>query len=232
MKSKPITEIALEKIQALYLNGREPKYLIQLYEELYPYVRSLLLKFIKNKVFLQPEVVADVSKDICLLVLDKYRNKPEFKIESSFAGYVKFKIMEILYSPQKVWEERTVSLNTYLSGDKKDKGKTVELGDMPETLKFDYLFPTVSANPEETFFKEDATTAISSVWTTFTDLFSAQNDTDSNTRKVLLVSLALLIYFRKDMTSLAKFKQTFIEAGVSSELYDLALLEIRNRLHG
>lgn len=232
MKAKPATEIALEELQNRFLKDRDLRILAEMYQELWPYVRSLLLKFIKNKIFLPPEMVSDTSKDICLLILDKYRTKPDFKIESSFAGYLKFKIIEILYAPQKVWEEQCGSLNTLLSGDKKDKGKTTEVGELSETLKFDYLFPVLSSNPEEHFFKVDANAAIQSVWSVFEDLFTRQSLTNIGTRRGLLVSLALLIYLQKNQTALSQFWQIFITSEETSNLYDIALLEIFNRLNG
>ena len=194
-------------------------------------MRSLLLKFIKNKIFLPPEVVSDTTKDICLLVVDKYRLRPDFKIEASFAGYIRYKILEILYAPQKVWEEQCGSLNTVLSGEGDGQGKSTEVGELSETLKFDYIFPVQASNPEEHFFKENTSTAIASVWTVFEDLVSSKKDTKLETYEAVIVSMSLTIYFRRDMFSVLRFNANNKKTDIFEEIYDTALLEIRNRLY-
>ena len=232
MKKKPITEIKLEELQHKFLENRNIRFVPLIYDELYPYTRSLLLKFIKNKIFLPPEVISDTTKDVCLLIIDKYRTRPDFKIEASFAGYLKYKILEVLYAPQKVWEEQCGSLNAVISSDKKNKEKNTELSELSETLKFDYLFPVLDSNPEDHFFKVDSTAAIKSVWTVFEDMFGApQNETNDHIRKVLLVSMAILLFFRKDITAITRFRQIFFTTETPSNLYESALLEIYNRLY-
>jgi hypothetical protein len=202
-----------------------------MYEKLFPYVRSLLLKFIKNKIYLTPETVSDVTKDVCLLILDKYRCKPDFKIDVSFAGYIKYKIMEVLYNPQKVWEEQCGSLNAVLGDEEKTK-KTSEVGELPEALKFSYLFPVLSACPEQQFFKADVSETLRAVWAVFVDILYIKGAGYENIRKIVVTGLAILLYFKKFHSAIPRLKENlFKKSEASEDTYDLTLLEIFNRLN-
>jgi hypothetical protein len=229
-KKKPDTEISLELLQDQFLENRDVSYLTLIYEELFPYARSLFLKFIKNKVYLPPEVVTDATKDICNLVIDKYYNKPSFKIESSFAGYIKFKILEVLYDPQKVWEEQCGSLNAILASSNGDSRGGSEVGELSEALSFDYLFPVDTANPEERFFKTDTSLLIDSIYKVIVDVFVAQNTCDFDVYQSTLTAMIVLLTFRKGTVAVDKYKQLWKASEFTDLLSDKALLEIYNRL--
>lgn len=116
----PETERRLQELQKLFLADRNNQ---QVFEEYFlllrTYTRSLTLKQIKRKnLFLPPERVDEICTDATLALLDQY-NKPRWTVGSSFAGVIRFKIIEAMWGHSN--DEMNSSLNLTFSDDKDSK---------------------------------------------------------------------------------------------------------------
>lgn len=116
----PETERKLQELQKLFLADRNNQKVFEEYFLLLrTYTRSLTLKQIKRKnLFLPPERVDELCTDATLALLDQY-NKPHWKIGSSFAGVIRFKIMEAMWGHAN--DDMNSSLNLTFSDDKDSK---------------------------------------------------------------------------------------------------------------
>ena len=116
----PETERRLQELQKLFLADRNNQ---QVFEEYFlllrTYTRSLTLKQIKRKnLFLPPQRVDEFCTDATLAHLDQ-NNKPNWKVGSSFAGVIRFKIIEAMWGHAN--DEMNSSLNLTFSDDKDSK---------------------------------------------------------------------------------------------------------------
>ena len=82
-------------------------------EIMYQYTRSCILKRNKKKRFMEPEDVTDKAISAALSFMSQYNKNPDFYVGASFAGMVKWKIVEALYKYQA--EDNHVSLNQVIS---------------------------------------------------------------------------------------------------------------------
>lgn len=117
----PQTELDCRRLQEEFLKPNCPKKIKDDYFMLLRvYARSLALKEIKRKnIFLPPERVDEICTDAVILTMNQYQKNPGWKIEASFAGMLRWKIVEAMYKPAK--EERNFSLNTTFSDDQDSK---------------------------------------------------------------------------------------------------------------
>ena len=127
---KPKTEVDLFELQDHYLLTREDKYLVQMYEILKSYAKSLIYKIVKGQYHFDSDEIEQKSHDAAMGIVVYYLNKPEFRIDHSFAGYLIRKVKEVLYST--VDEDDHDSLNYRISyhGGAKDDGNSVEKEDL------------------------------------------------------------------------------------------------------
>lgn len=112
----PETEVRLQELQRDFL---QPVCSKQVRDEFFlllrVYARSITLKEIKRKgVVLPPERVDEISTDATLLLLNQY-NKEGWRVEASFAGVLRWKVVEALYS--KANDDMNYSLNRTFSED-------------------------------------------------------------------------------------------------------------------
>ena len=61
------------------------------------YMRSLILQRIKGKNFVEPEIIDEQTTSATLAFMSQYLTRPEFEVGASFAGMMKWKIIEVLY---------------------------------------------------------------------------------------------------------------------------------------
>lgn len=116
----PETEIKLAALQELYVTKDCPLPIKHRYFNIMKvYARSLLLKEMKRKgIILPPERVEELTVDSTLLLLNQYR-KEGWKVSASFAGALRWKVVEALYGDSK--EEMNYSLNRVFSDDSNAK---------------------------------------------------------------------------------------------------------------
>src|SRR5574344_1305604 len=129
IENKPETEQKLLKLQDKWLQTHDKKTWAEMQALIYSYTRSMVLKKLAGKKYLEPDEVDDATAGATFSFMSQYlrpnKDGTSFEVGASFAGLLNYKIMEALYKDSP--EDNHISLNTLIG----DDGKT-ELGD---TLK-------------------------------------------------------------------------------------------------
>lgn len=215
----PETEIILTALQELYLKPDCSKAIRDRYFMLMrSYARSILLKEIKRKgIVFPPEKVEELATDSTLLLMNQY-TKEGWKISASFAGALRWKVVESLYGDSK--DEMNYSLNRTFSEDSNAK-EMLDLMSNSNTPWYNHI----SQDPaEEVAEKEN--TAIEEVRTLIAQAY------DILPYKVYLKFLPwLLLKLRKPRIRnvMMQFNRIFLNSK-EEEAFDLLLLEMRNRI--
>ena len=221
-KPKPETEVKLAELQDKYLTDRDIVSYQLMFSVILPYARSLILKKTTGKIFLPPDLVDSAALEATVKFMSQYE-KPDFRIDTSFAGLLGFKVLEAMYGPKIIAADQICSLNEHIES---DKSKNTEFGEMSEAFNFTYLFRPDSAqigeDPINYLFNREGD-AIDSVMTVIRDLYKS---VDLHT--YFVVAIAINQFIRKRKT-LEKFKEDFLN-DKQREILDISLLEIRNRL--
>ena len=217
-KGKPPTELKLDELQKRYLEDPNNTEVFQkLFSLLKVYARSLALKEIKTKLYLDPDHIEGIAVDATLKLLKQYK-KPGWKVWGSFAGALRWKVVEALY--QDVNEESAQSLNTII-GD-----GSQELEDVLDKIGATILWSKeAQINPEQAFlYKNNA-------------VFAEIEEVLADAREVLpyraefLFHIYLLLRLRRPKTrlTLPSFREFFLDSKME-DAFELLLLEIRNRI--
>lgn len=120
IKTKPLTEQKCFAYQYDYfmadtLEKRSAAW-TALFDVLLSYSKSLILQKLKSKTFLEPEEVYEKALQATTAFLSCYILNCEFFVGVSFAGYLNYKIIEVLYRPKN--EDKTLSLDfSFNTGD-------------------------------------------------------------------------------------------------------------------
>lgn len=131
---KPKTERVLFELQEEYLKTRNDKILLEMFEIIEKYTASLIKKKCINKFTLSASEISEKAFTAATLLLEQYLHKPEFLIDDSFAGYLNWKIREVLWKYAD--DEMNESLNKLLSED----SSTSSLLDMQSSFNFKSVF--------------------------------------------------------------------------------------------
>jgi len=217
-RPKPETEIRLTDMQDIYLaNPKDEENFHKYFILLKAYARSLALKEIKTKIYLEPDHIEGVAVEAVLKLFNQYR-KPGWKVWGSFAGALRWKVVEALY--QDAEEESSKSLNLYIGDD-----STRELGDILEKIGATVLWKQDGDDPQDAFLRNHNSSAA--------EVFEILKEATEALpyRLSLLFHAYLLIRLRRPKTrlTLPAFKEFFLDAK-AEEAFELLLLEIRNRV--
>lgn len=215
----PETEIVLTALQELYLKPNCSQALRDRYFMLMrAYARSILLKEIKRKgIVFPPEKVEELATDSTLLLMNQY-TKEGWKISASFAGALRWKVVESLYGDSK--DEMNYSLNRTFSEDSNAK-EMLDLMSNSNTPWYNHI----SQDPADEV-AENENTAIEEVRTLVAQAY------DILPYKVYLKFLPwLLLKLRKPRIRnvMMQFSRIFLNSK-EEEAFDLLLLEMRNRI--
>jgi len=224
-KPKPPTEMILDALQERYLNeGRSDDVWKEMFLVCVPYAKSLILKKIKSKVFLDPEYVNECSVSVTLRFLNQYKTNPKFRIDWSFAGMMNPKVLEVLFGPKK--EDKHVSLNQYMADDSKG-----ELGDYLTKIGYKNI---LNLGEEKFYNPENSIKAgLDDEYIEVTDVLRELDETiPDNPRLQVLARLRVLMMFRypRSRHADAVFKKHFVQDYREECVLDRTLLEVRNRL--
>lgn len=216
-KQKPETETILEDLQTKFLETRDPQVWKEMFDIMIKYARSLTLKINKGKVYLEPEHVLGVATDAAIKVMERYA-KPDFKITHSFAGLLKWKVIESLYGDRE--EDTHLSLNYVFQEDSSTK---TELGDLQDKVHASALTPELMLEPENN---------IDTLIFTLNNVLKEYDEACNSYRSSLIARTYLLLWLRKSKIRHAPaiFKRYISLNPKEEEALDLLLLEIRNRL--
>ena len=215
------TELRLQELQEKFLdpNGCSKADKDEFFLVMRMYARSITLQMIKSKgLVLPPERVDEVCTDATLAILKQYQ-KVGWKIEASFAGALRWKVIESLYGPQN--EESHYSLNTTFSDDTDSK----EMLDLVSSSSLPWSNDSYCDDPEETTFNQ------------YSAVVEEVNRLLDEAYEILDYRLYvrflpwLLLNIRK--TRARNVMQTFTSCFLTSReesAFELLLLELRNRL--
>lgn len=215
---KPPTEKLLIQLQDIWLEDRSnTQALDEFFTTLQAYARSLTLKINRGKVYLTPTRVSEISTDAILKVFDKYAKNPNFKVNDSFAGWVKYPIIELLYGPKQRRLDRISSLNAMISYDKES-----ELIDIQEKLKFS----SISGSDYEKNPVKDLDEIIKIVSSVFREAKA-----ELTYRQQVLFKSAFILWLRRPKSRfvIPKFMSTFFNPE-EEQTFEIFMLEMRNRL--
>ena len=215
----PETEIVLTALQELYLKPNCSQALRDRYFMLMrAYARSILLKEIKRKgIVFPPEKVEELATDSTLLLMNQY-TKEGWKISASFAGALRWKVIESLYGDSK--DEMNYSLNRTFTEDSNAK-EMLDLMSNSNTPWYNHI----SQDPADEV-AENENTAIEEVRILVNQAY------DLLPYKVYLKFLPwLLLKLRKPRIRnvMVQFNRIFLSSK-EEEAFDLLLLEMRNRI--
>lgn len=221
-KPKPKTEIALAELQEIYLRDRDVVTYQRMFSEILPYARSLILKKTTGKIFLPPDLVDSAALEATVKFMSQYE-RLDFRIDTSFAGMLGFKVLEAMYGPKIIAADQIGSLNEHIEN---GKSKDTEFGDMQEAFNFTYMFrpdtQQIGEDPSDYLFNKESD-AIDSVMSVVKDL---QKSVDLHS--YLMIGLAITQFIRKRKTY-PKLRADFLN-DPQREILDLAILEIKKRL--
>ena len=215
------TELRLQELQEKFLdpNGCSKADKDEFFLVMRMYARSITLQMIKSKgLVLPPERVDEVCTDATLAILKQYQ-KVGWKIEASFAGALRWKVIESLYGPKN--EESHYSLNTTFSDDTDSK----EMLDLVSSSSLPWSNDSYCDDPEETTFNQ------------YSAVVEEVNRLLDEAYEILDYRLYvrflpwLLLNIRK--TRARNVMQTFTSCFLTSReesAFELLLLELRNRL--
>lgn len=215
----PETEIKLNALQDLFL---DPECDIEIKNRYFLtmkyYSRSLLLKEMKRKgIILPPEKVEELSIDATLLLMRQY-DKEGWKIGASFAGALRWKVVEALYGASK--EETNFSLNHNFTDDS-DSKEILDLMSINNTP----WYKSISDDPaDEIINKHNA--AVDEIRTLIDQAYQILPY-----RLFLRFLPWLLLKLRRSRTK--NIMNTFSKLFLSSkeeEAFEILLLEMRNRI--
>lgn len=221
-KKKPATEIKLDELQEKYLATRDEAVWQEMFSIMIQYARSLVLKATKGKVFLDPDHVIGVATDAAIKIMRRYHEDPEFSIEKSFGGLLRWKVIESLYGDRQ--EESHLSLNHIVS---EEGGHTTELGDLQSSIGFHTTTGIVSDEPilDGVLAQE--------MYRVVREVLSEFDVAVDSYRLSLLARIFILLLVRRSKIrhSLNIFRRHIHMKPKEEEALDLLLLEIRNRLN-
>lgn len=221
---KPATEVLLFKLQREYLETRNVRVFQQIFSELLPYARSLIMKKTRGKMFLPPDMLDSAALESTVKFMSQYE-KPDFKIKNSFAGILNYKVLESMYGPKVIAADQIGSLNEHLEN---GKSKETEFGDMSESFHFTYMFrpdADIMADDPSSYLFNKEEDVINSIMTVIQDIYHTLS-----LRYYFLITIGVLQFIKKTKTY-ETYKEKFLDEKAKNAL-DIAILEVYKRLTG
>jgi len=214
---KPPTEKELIRLQDEWILNKSDETLAPFFGMMITYTRSLTLKINRGKVYLAPSRVIEIATDAVLKVFEKYSADPGFKVKSSFAGQVKYPILELLYGSKQKKIDRVISLNSMISYDNDN-----ELIDIQEKLKFTSI--------SKSDYTIDSSKDLQEVSALIRGVFNEAKSILTH-RQLLLFRTGLLLWVRRPKSRFAipRFVKMFFSTE-EEQVFEIFMLEIRNRI--
>lgn len=181
---------------------------------IYSYACSLVKKSTKGKKYIDPDDVSDKGLEAAFRFMSSYNRKPDFAIGASFAGNLRWKVVEVMH------EDKVLSLNQPTSYDAQ-----VELLD---TISDDSYGPEFNIfvnydNPEDMLLNESS--PIEEV------LSELDEEVGSNSKMAFLARLYLLVNLRVPRTRHIKrlFLENWAQEYKTEQVLESTVLEVYNR---
>lgn len=216
---KPSTEQQLLTLQAQYLQTRDQNIWKEMFQICWEYMRSLILQRQKGRGFVEPEIIDDQTTSATLAFMSQYLTRPEFEVGASFAGMMKWKIIEVLYKGKNPKDKggEPISLQMEISDDGKATLEDLVAADSNYTY-----------DPEEAVIKRNSYEIIDEVLDELDETLDCKNAFYIST----IVRLYILLCIRHPKNRHAKkmFIEKWSKEYKIEKLIDYVMLEIRNRL--
>lgn len=215
----PETEIILTALQELYLKpGASQKLKDRYFMLMRSYARSILLKEVKRKGLVFPsEKIEELATDSTLLLMNQY-TKEGWKISASFAGALRWKVVESLYGDSK--DDMNFSLNRTFTEDSNAK-EMLELMSNSNTPWYKHI----SQDPFDEV-AENENTAVEEVRILIDQAYYIL---PYNVYMKFLPWLLLKIRKPKVRNIMMQFNRIFLNSK-EEKVFDILLLEMRNRI--
>ena len=217
---KPATEQALFEAQWQFYEAEgDPKAIEKMFTTMVPYISSLILKFKKNTRYISRENLTQMAQEVALRVTSQYLKRPGFLIDASFAGYAKWKILEVTGEADDferaeqidpVTKEKKkmplLSLNSLIDS---AKGKGTSIEDLQETLNFVNLGGDTVASATTTEMRIDETIqGIMAIVNTLLHFIEEHSDGFYDKYKSMLyATTSLHVLFSGGVSDYEKFKK-------------------------
>lgn len=217
------TEKRLSYLQNKWLNDKDEEAYHELYIMLVQYARSQILKITKGKKFLNPDYVMTKAVDATNVFIEQYEKNPEFRVDYSFGGLLRYKVLEVMYAKKIKRDDKVLSLNSIIGSATNER----ELEDLQEKLDIKPYWSNESEvqDPVVKMFSSEENT-IRIVTSVLHDLKNSGTLTLSDQ---IIVYMAFVHMFRRSK-NLNKFIETFMTKEKLCDIFELSKLEIRNRL--
>ena len=150
---KPITETRLFLLQRDYLKNRDCLILGEMYQILVAYSKSIIKKMLPKEFRYHYDKIDEKAMDAAALFIEYYLEKPAFKIDKSFGGYLQWKVKQVLFNKKIREEEDHLSLNSPMFDSKSDDEK--EIVELTELLDAKPLFSDAEASYDNERSGED-----------------------------------------------------------------------------
>ena len=193
LESKPISEQKAFAYQTKWLQTKDPKVWEEWTALMFSYTRSLVLKKLTKKKYLEPDEIDDITADAVFNFMAQYlkptKTGGQFEVGASFAGMVNFKILEALYRGKD--DSHILSLDATVT----DEDKTLA----------DFAKPLQVESTNENFLDYDLTDIIKDLITEIDEKYGS----DAYLASVLKLYVNLIIKCPKQAATKNKFIAMF-----------------------
>ena len=193
LESKPISEQKAFAYQTKWLQTKDPKVWEEWTALMFSYTRSLVLKKLTRKKYLEPDEIDDITADAVFNFMAQYlkptKTGGQFEVGASFAGMVNFKILEALYRGKD--DSHILSLDATVT----DEDKTLA----------DFAKPLQVESTNENFLDYDLTDIIKDLITEIDEKYGS----DAYLASVLKLYVNLIIRCPKQAATKNKFIAMF-----------------------
>lgn len=218
IESKPETEQRLFAAQKNFIESRDMSIWKEMFQLCWAYTRSMILQRITGKKFVPPEEVDSKTTQATMNFMVQYLYNPKFEVGTSFAGMIKWKIVEVLY--KNYTDEHLYSLNIAVdSSDSK-----AELQDLIDND--DSLLTTAIASPDDFLKKEAFTDTLAE----FFNEFDKSVNYDNYLMLVIRSYVMLLVNQPSSRHAKRMFLQTWAADFKTQQLLEYCNLELKKRL--
>lgn len=143
---KPKTETMLFQLQQEYTTTGDKDVLTKMYAILRDYAKSILKKHLPRDFTYHYSLVEEKANDAANLLIENYLSKPNFYIENSFAGYLQWKVKQVLWNKKTKREEDHESLNVHIENEDSSTPELVDLTSQAENSPTSWESSTVFLN--------------------------------------------------------------------------------------
>lgn len=224
----PETEVTLQGLQEKYLSpNRTQKDIDNYFLLMRQYARSLVLKqCARTRKFLTPERVDEIATDSTIRLFEQYTTIPNWKINSSFAGMLIWKVYEAMYKHKN--DDWNISLESKIynsSNDSSNKELKDVVSDTEDTDYSNNFYEEKSDNPINDLLNEENV-----IMTEVDDLLFDAHKNLPYTMYLKFIAWLVLKFRKAKSKNVSEFFDEMWLDNKEIRVFDILFLEFRNRL--